>query len=441
MSPRYCNNPASNQQSLIHHQRREVRTSSDATVFIPCRRLRPGAGSSLSHTPKISSNRITEKASSSGSSPHPQSPGRDECHGRPHPFGTSPHAPTAAVLFKPVVHVHTTLVLPNLPQLQVPGTSSMVDRHSQYSPTKTSSFTYRDAVHLVHRSPPGPRGVGPGDFIQKEHQLARAQSHRSSPRSLPSDVGSQISYDPHGQHSVRIQPEERGRNALSGTVLHSLGHSHQMSESPHPTSCPTSDGDDERSCGQVEQSEQGHPHGMVYRQQCLPSSYHPTRRTRHRSVRNLLQQEASGIRQPIPRPTGLRDRRSEHGLEQSSPGVRISSDANSPQSASENQDFISHYPSDSASLANSILVSGSPQSIRSDPIHDSSVPGTPVPSGGSPEDVVWNTLTEKDFQSGLPREFRDHRGTLPDWYMRESGQSSALGAIEGRVIHSLPLFL
>ena len=47
----------------------------------------------------------------------------------------------------------------------------------------------------------------------------------------------------------------------------------------------------------------------------------------------------------------------------------------------------------------------------------------------------------KDFQSGLPREFQDHRGTLPDWYMRESGQSSALGAVEGRVIHSLPLFL
>ena len=121
MSPRYCNNPASNQQPRIHHQRREVRTSSDATVFIPGRRLRPGAGSSPSHTSKISSNRnslrIIEKASSSGSSPHPQSPGRDECHGRRHPFGTSPHAPTAAVPFKPVVHVHTTLVLPNLPQL------------------------------------------------------------------------------------------------------------------------------------------------------------------------------------------------------------------------------------------------------------------------------------------------------------------------------------
>ena len=207
---------------------------------------------------------------------------------------------------------------------------------------------------------------------------------------------------------MRIQTEERGRNALSGAVLHSLGHSHQMSESPHPPSCPTSDGDDERSCGQVEQSEQGHPHGVVYRQQCLPSSYQPTR---HRSVRNLPQQEASGIRQPMPRPTGLRDRRSEHGLEQSSPDVRISSNANSPQSASENQDFISHYHSDSASLANSILVPGYPQSIRSDPIHNSSVPGTPVPSGGSPDvvpqesrdvplpclDVVRNTLTDKGF--------------------------------------------
>ena len=135
----------------------------------------------------------------------------------------------------------------------------MVDGHSQYSPRKTSSFTYRDrdTVHrqfsdgmggIPQRSPPGPRGVGPGDFIQKEHQLARAQSHRSSPRSLPSDVGSQISHDPH-EHSVRIQPEERGQNALSGAVLHSLGQSHQMSQSPHPPSCPTSDGDDERSCG------------------------------------------------------------------------------------------------------------------------------------------------------------------------------------------------
>ena len=71
MSPRYCNNPASSQQPRIHNQRREIRTSSDAAIFIPGRGLRPGAGSTLPYTPKISSNRnslrITEKASSSGS--------------------------------------------------------------------------------------------------------------------------------------------------------------------------------------------------------------------------------------------------------------------------------------------------------------------------------------------------------------------------------------
>ena len=317
MSPIYCNNPASSQQPRIHNQRGEIRTSSDAAIFIPGRGLRPGAGSSPPYTPKISSNRnslrITEKASSSGSPFHP----------------------------------------------------------------------------------------------------------RSSPRSLPSNVGSQISYDKHGQHTVRIQSEERGRNTLSEAVLHSLGHSHQMSESPHPPSCPTSDGDDERSSGQVEQSEQGHSHRVVYRQQCLPSSYQPTRRARHRSIRHMPQQEASNICQSMPRSPDTGNKRSEHGLEQSSPGVRISFHANSPQSASENQDLISHHHSDSASLANSILVPGSPQSIRSDPIHDSSVHGTPVPSGGSP----------------------DHKGSLPDWYMRESGQSSAHGAVKGRVIHSLPLFL
>ena len=184
-------------------------------------------------------------------------------------------------------------------------------------------------------------------------------------------------------------------------------------ESPHPPSCSTSDGDDERSSGQVEQSEQGHPHGVVYRQQRLPSSYQPTRRAWHQSIRHMSQQEASGLCQSMSRPPSTSNRCSEHGLEQSSPGVRISSDANSPQGASENQDLISHHHSDSASLTNSILVSGSPQSIRSDPIHDTSVPGTPVPSGGSPDvvpqeprnvslprlDVVKNTLTDKGFSN------------------------------------------
>ena len=380
--------------------------------------------------------RITERASSSGSPFHPQSPGCDECHGRHHPSGTSPHAPTTAVPFKPVVHVHTTLVLPNLSKLQVPGTSSMVDRHSQYSPRKKSSFTYRDwdTVHgqfsdrmggIPERSPPGPQGVGPGDFIQKEHQLARS-SHRSSPRSLPSNVGTQISYDPHGQHSVRIQPEERGQNALSGAVLHSLGHSHKMS--PHPPSCPTSDGDDERSSDKLSRANKAIP-----TEWCIDNSV-------FRAVTNQLGEPGFDLFatclnkklpvyvSPCPDPQTLAID-AEHGLELSSPGIRISSDANSPQSASENQDLISHHHSDSASLANSILVPGSPQTPYTIPVFLellSQVVGCQTWFHKNPGTYHYRAWTLsgirswiKDFQSRLPKEFRDHKGTLPDWYMRE----------------------
>ena len=47
----------------------------------------------------------------------------------------------------------------------------------------------------------------------------------------------------------------------------------------------------------------------------------------------------------------------------------------------------------------------------------------------------------EDFQAGLPKEYRYLNGTLPDWSMRENGKSSVLGAVDGRVTHSLPLSL
>ena len=226
---------------------------------------------------------IIEEASSPGSRIPPQSPGHNECHGRHHPSGSSPHAPSAAIPFKQVVHIHTTFVLRGLPQLQVllwwtdihnirqgkilhlPRT-----RHCAQTVLGRDGGASLNAVHLVH-----------GEWDQET--LARRNINwlelKASDRSLPSDVGSQIGDDPHGQHSVRtsIQSEEGGRNSLSGAVLHSLGHSHEMSESPDPPSCPVSEGDDERSGRQVEQREQSHPHGVVYRQQHLPSHYQTTR--------------------------------------------------------------------------------------------------------------------------------------------------------------------
>ena len=287
----------------------------------------------------------------------------------------------------------------------------------------------------------------------KEHQLAGNQSHLTSHRSLPSDVGPQIGDDPHRQHSVPIQLEEGGRNSFSGAVLHSLGHSHEMSEPPDPPSCPTSDGDDERSGGKVEQSEQSHSHRVVYRQQRLPSHYQTTRRTQRRPLCHMSQQEAASVRQPLSRSTSCSNRHAEHGLEQSPLGLRIPSDANSPQVASEDQDVFSHLHSDCASLADSILVPGSPQSIHSNSVHDSSallyqVVGRQTwfhRNTGMYHYHAWTLSTIRsqieDFQTGLPKEFRNLNGTLPDWSMRESGQSSVLGAVGGRVIHSLPLSL
>ena len=109
MSPIYSDNSAPNQQHRIHHQRVEVRTDSDAAVFLSRGGLRPGARSCPSHTPRVSSNKnswqIIEGASSPGSQIRPPSPGRNECHGRRHPSGSSPHASSAAIPFKPVVHV------------------------------------------------------------------------------------------------------------------------------------------------------------------------------------------------------------------------------------------------------------------------------------------------------------------------------------------------
>ena len=342
---------------------------------------------------------IIEEASSSGSA-IPQSPGRNECHGRRHPSGSSPHASSAAIPFKPVVHVHTTLVIPGLPQLQVPGTSVVVDRHKQHSPRKDSSLANRDrdTVHgqfsdgmggIPQCSSPGPRGVGPGDFI-KEPQLVGPQSHITSNRSLPSDVGSQIGDDSHGQHSVRIQSEEGRRNSLSRAVLYSLGHSHEMSESPDPPSCPASE-----STMNVVVDKLNRANKAIPTEWCMTTaSSEPlpdNSENQASTFRHLPQQETANIHQTVSESTSSSHRRAKHGLEQSSHGLRIPSDANSAQGASEDQDVIMHHHSDSASLANSVLVSRSPQSIHSNPVNDPSVPGTPVPSGGLPDVVPQNS--------------------------------------------------
>ena len=234
-------------------------------------------------------------------------------------------------------------------------------------------------------------------------------NHFTSDRSLPSDVGS------HGSTGTTQRAYTIGRRVeltLRSCVTKPETFS-RKSKSPDPPSCPASDGDDERSGGQVEQSEQSHPRRVVYRQQRLPSHYQTTGRARCRPFRHMPQQETANIRQPVSGSTSSSNRRIEHGLEQSFPGLRIPSNAYSPQGTSEDQDVIMHHQSDSASLANSIMVSRPRPSIHSNPVHDFSVPGTSVPSGGSPDvvpqefrnvplprfGVVRNMLTDRGFSS------------------------------------------
>ena len=345
-----------------------------------------------------------EKASSSGSPIPPQSPGRNECHGRRLPIGTSPHAPTAAIPFKPVVHVHTTLVLPGLPQL--PSSRNICCGGQIFTTFAKEKFFICTTVHgqfsdgmggIPQRKEGGTHSLElcyiAWDILMKSHQIPLHVQHLTGTMNMVADKWSRA--------NKAIPTEWCIDNSVFRAVTNQLG-------------------------------EPGVDLFATCLNKKLPVYVSPCPDPQALAIDALTMDWnnlplAYGF-PPMPiLPKVLQKIRT------SSATINL---------------IASAWPTQSWFPDLHSLSIATPYTIPVFPELLSQVVGCQMWFHKNPGMYHYHAWTLpgicsriEDFQTRLPKEFRDLNGTLPDWSMRESGQSSVLGAFDGRVIHSLPLSL
>ena len=227
-------------------------------------------------------------------------------------------------------------------------------------------------------------------------------------------------------------------------MVHNLGHYDPVSFQPDPPPDSALDRRGECGRGQTQSRSQSDPDTLNLERRSVSSNSSRVGRAGTRPVCDLPEPQASCVCQPLSGSQSSSPGCVEYRLEYSPVGVCFPSYAFFAQGAPEDESFYLSDGPDRASLAGSVLVSGSPLPVSS------SAPGVTDLSGASLPDSTrtqynyhaWTlsgVLSHREaFQRRLPSVSLSLNGALPDWCTKGSGQNSVLGVIEGRRIQSQP---